>query len=161
MRRKNAAQRKKRRSDRPFFWSYNSIFLEKSYGRAPTFLMKTGYEQVRSVVAEIAGDRKAARRVELVLPETGVCSSPFKLPGPDGCCGGPSKTRAALPTRSPSMRASPGADAARRAHPRSRSRGSENKAPADRGAPAVGSALGDAVQRDFGHPFGTRLSPMS
>lgn len=46
----------------------------KSYGRAPTFLMATGYEQVRSIVAEIAGDREAARRVELELPETGVCS---------------------------------------------------------------------------------------
>jgi len=46
----------------------------KSYGRAPTFLMVTGYEQARSVVAAIAGDWDAARRVELVLPETGVCS---------------------------------------------------------------------------------------
>jgi thioredoxin reductase len=46
----------------------------KSYGRAPTFLALTGYEQVRSVVAAIAGDRAAAERVELVLPETGVCS---------------------------------------------------------------------------------------
>lgn len=46
----------------------------KSYGRAPTFLMLTGYEQVRSVVCAIAGDWEAARRVELVLPETGVCS---------------------------------------------------------------------------------------
>jgi hypothetical protein len=46
----------------------------KSYGRAPTFLMLTGYEQARSVVAAIAGDWEAARRVELVLPETGVCS---------------------------------------------------------------------------------------
>ncbi|MGA5063734.1 NAD(P)-binding domain-containing protein [Streptomyces exfoliatus] len=45
----------------------------KSYGRAPTFLALTGYEQVRSVVAAIAGDREAAERVELVLPETGVC----------------------------------------------------------------------------------------
>ena len=45
----------------------------KSYGRAPTFLAMTGYEQVRSVVAAIAGDRAAAERVELVLPETGVC----------------------------------------------------------------------------------------
>ncbi len=44
----------------------------KSYGRAPTFLMLTGYEQVRSVVSAIAGDWEAARRVELVLPETGV-----------------------------------------------------------------------------------------
>jgi len=46
----------------------------KSYGRAPTFLLATGYEQVRSVVAEIAGDHEAARTVHLVLPETGVCS---------------------------------------------------------------------------------------
>ena len=47
----------------------------KSYGRAPTFLMLTGYEQVRSVVAAIAGDMAAADDVQLVLPETGVCST--------------------------------------------------------------------------------------
>ncbi len=47
----------------------------KSYGRAPTFLMLTGYEQVRSIAAAIAGDWEAARDVQLVLPETGVCSS--------------------------------------------------------------------------------------
>ena len=47
----------------------------KSYGRAPTFLMLTGYEQVRSVVAELTGDLEAARRVELTLPPTGVCSA--------------------------------------------------------------------------------------
>ena len=47
----------------------------KSYGRAPTFLMLTGYEQVRSVVAAVAGDMEAARNVELVLPGTGVCST--------------------------------------------------------------------------------------
>ncbi len=46
----------------------------KSYGRAPTFLMVTGYEQVRSIAADIAGDKAAAARVELVLPETGVCT---------------------------------------------------------------------------------------
>jgi thioredoxin reductase len=45
----------------------------KSYGRAPTFLLRTGYEQVRSVVAALAGDIEAAEHVELVLPETGVC----------------------------------------------------------------------------------------
>ena len=45
----------------------------KSYGRAPTFLALTGYEQVRSVVAALAGDHEAAARVELVLPDTGVC----------------------------------------------------------------------------------------
>lgn len=58
----------------------------KSYGRAPTFLMMTGYEQVRSIVAEIAGDHEAARRVELVLPETGVCSRDPIAEGDGGCC---------------------------------------------------------------------------
>ena len=47
----------------------------KSYGRAPTFLMSTGYEQVRSIAAALAGDQAAADRVELELPETGVCSA--------------------------------------------------------------------------------------
>ncbi|WP_082536454.1 MULTISPECIES: arsenic resistance N-acetyltransferase ArsN2 [unclassified Roseateles] len=60
----------------------------KSYGRAPTFLMATGFEQARSVVAAIAGDLAAADRVELDLPETGVCSVNS---GPEaaatGCCG--------------------------------------------------------------------------
>lgn len=41
----------------------------KSYGRAPTFLLRTGYEQVRSIVAALAGDWTAARKVELVLPD--------------------------------------------------------------------------------------------
>lgn len=59
----------------------------KSYGRAPTFLMLTGYEQVRSIVAEIAGDHEAARRVELVLPETGVCSL-SRSPNGDAVGGG-------------------------------------------------------------------------
>jgi hypothetical protein len=45
----------------------------KSYGRAPTFLLATGYEQVRSIAAALAGDHKAADRVELQLPETGAC----------------------------------------------------------------------------------------
>jgi len=63
----------------------------KSYGRAPTFLMVTGYEQVRSIVADIAGDKEAAERVELVLPETGVCSRPLTASAGEeaGCCGGP------------------------------------------------------------------------
>jgi glycine/D-amino acid oxidase-like deaminating enzyme len=61
----------------------------KSYGRAPTFLMITGYEQVRSIVADIAGDREAAERVELELPETGVCTRGGVEGGASsGCCGG-------------------------------------------------------------------------
>jgi hypothetical protein len=66
----------------------------KSYGRAPTFLMATGYEQVRSIVAALAGDREAADTVQLDLPETGVCSTSLLtedlLPGAtseDGGCG--------------------------------------------------------------------------
>jgi cation diffusion facilitator CzcD-associated flavoprotein CzcO len=60
----------------------------KSYGRAPTFLMATGYEQVRSVAAALAGDWAAARDVRLDLPETGVCSSSLADPvDGDGCCG--------------------------------------------------------------------------
>jgi hypothetical protein len=62
----------------------------KSYGRAPTFLMITGYEQVRSIAANIAGDKTAAERVELELPETGVCSR--SVEGDTSvadCCGGP------------------------------------------------------------------------
>ncbi|MGW2782731.1 NAD(P)-binding domain-containing protein [Streptomyces populi] len=64
----------------------------KSYGRAPTFLAMTGYEQVRSVVAAIAGDIDSADRVELTLPETGVCGGAglFDAPEADqaegGCC---------------------------------------------------------------------------
>ncbi len=61
----------------------------KSYGRAPTFLLATGYEQVRSVVAAIAGDFAAADDVRLVLPETGVCEVPAGVGTASGCCGGP------------------------------------------------------------------------
>jgi thioredoxin reductase len=60
------------------------IVGSKSYGRAPTFLMATGYEQVRSIAAAIAGDMEAARQVELDLPETGVCSVDA---GDSACCG--------------------------------------------------------------------------
>jgi hypothetical protein len=63
----------------------------KSYGRAPTFLLLTGYEQVRSVAAALAGDMAAADAVQLVLPKTGVCTVPVSLSGTSsqGCCGGP------------------------------------------------------------------------
>jgi thioredoxin reductase len=63
----------------------------KSYGRAPTFLMMTGYEQVRSIAADIAGDKEAAARVELELPETGVCTRRSGDAGISAasCCGGP------------------------------------------------------------------------
>ncbi|HEX6610725.1 MAG TPA: FAD-dependent oxidoreductase, partial [Hyphomicrobiaceae bacterium] len=67
----------------------------KSYGRAPTFLMMTGYEQARSIIADIAGDKEAAERVELVLPETGVCSRPVTQGAQaEGCCGGPAPAEA-------------------------------------------------------------------
>ena len=62
----------------------------KSYGRAPTFLLATGYEQARSVVAAVAGDWEAARDVRLDLPETGVCNSdaPAGLGPATGIAGG-------------------------------------------------------------------------
>lgn len=65
----------------------------KSYGRAPNFLMATGYEQVRSVVAALAGDMGAADDVQLELPETGVCNTRFAYGDSaasqsSGCCGG-------------------------------------------------------------------------
>ncbi|MFI1396080.1 NAD(P)-binding domain-containing protein [Streptomyces sp. NPDC020681] len=67
----------------------------KSYGRAPTFLAMTGYEQVRSIAAALAGDQEAAERVELTLPETGVCGGAGLFDDPDpaeasgGCCAAP------------------------------------------------------------------------
>ena len=76
----------------------------KSYGRAPTFLMATGFEQARSVVAAIAGDFEAADRVELDLPETGVCSlAPPEAPASAGASCGPkscSTAKAPLPAAS-------------------------------------------------------------
>ncbi|MGW1179255.1 NAD(P)-binding domain-containing protein [Kitasatospora sp. NPDC002543] len=67
----------------------------KSYGRAPTFLAMTGYEQVRSIAASLSGDTEAAARVELTLPETGVCGGAGLFDEPDaaqsggGCCSVP------------------------------------------------------------------------
>jgi thioredoxin reductase len=58
----------------------------KSYGRAPSFLTLTGFEQVRSVVAELAGDHEAAARVELVLPDTGVCGGAGDFGDGAACC---------------------------------------------------------------------------
>ncbi|GAA0359045.1 NAD(P)-binding domain-containing protein [Bacillus horti] len=68
------------------------IVGSKSYGRAPTFLMATGYEQVRSIVAHLTGDFEAAQKVELELPETGVCSVNLSSTNssnthPTTCCG--------------------------------------------------------------------------
>jgi hypothetical protein len=83
----------------------------KSYGRAPTFLLATGYEQVRSVAAALAGDREAADTVQLELPETGVCSSDigtscdvpaaatgFVAETSGGCCGAPEPVLVGFPT---------------------------------------------------------------
>lgn len=60
----------------------------KSYGRAPSFLALTGFEQTRSVVAAIAGDHEAAGRVELVLPESGVCGGSGLYDEPEGASSG-------------------------------------------------------------------------
>jgi hypothetical protein len=64
----------------------------KSYGRAPTFLLATGYEQVRSVVAALVGDQAAANDVQLALPPGGGCPAHLpgggELPAAEPCCGG-------------------------------------------------------------------------
>ncbi len=57
----------------------------KSYGRAPTFLLATGYEQVRSITAWLDGDMPAATEVQLTLPATGVCSTDLGSSG-GSCC---------------------------------------------------------------------------
>ncbi|MDX2275472.1 MAG: NAD(P)-binding domain-containing protein [Hyphomonadaceae bacterium] len=77
------------------------IVGSKVYGRAPTFLMATGYEQVRSVIAELAGDHEAARRVELVLPETGVCSTSPVVGAKAAACCGPSDSKEDLAVSTP------------------------------------------------------------
>jgi thioredoxin reductase len=46
----------------------------KSYGRAPTFLLATGYQQVRSVVAALAGDHAGAARRDQGPPAEAVCA---------------------------------------------------------------------------------------
>ncbi|MCW5623854.1 MAG: NAD(P)-binding domain-containing protein [Burkholderiales bacterium] len=67
----------------------------KSYGRAPNFLMATGYEQARSVVAALAGDLRAADEVQLELPQTGICSTDLDaVAESSACCGGPPKNMA-------------------------------------------------------------------
>ncbi|MEU2117042.1 NAD(P)-binding domain-containing protein [Streptomyces sp. NPDC016459] len=81
----------------------------KSYGRAPTFLAMTGYEQVRSIAAALAGDREAAERVELTLPETGVCGGAGLFDEPEanpadggGCCATPSTLTLGIGAPAPS-----------------------------------------------------------
>ena len=81
----------------------------KSYGRAPTFLLATGYEQVRSVAAALAGDHEAADLVQLELPETGVCSTDagtscdvpatgINEEAESGCCASPEPVLIGFPT---------------------------------------------------------------
>ncbi|MDN3309340.1 FAD-dependent oxidoreductase [Microbacterium oryzae] len=68
------------------------IIGAKSYGRAPTFLALTGYEQARSVAAHLAGDHEAAARNELVLPDTGVCGGAGDFGAAAGsCCAAPTQ----------------------------------------------------------------------
>lgn len=85
----------------------------KSYGRAPTFLLATGYEQVRSVAAALAGNQESADTVHLELPETGVCSTDGgtscdvpavtaapadDAPTESGCCAAPEPVLVGFPT---------------------------------------------------------------
>ncbi|MGW5433249.1 FAD-dependent oxidoreductase [Streptomyces sp. NPDC004059] len=89
----------------------------KSYGRAPTFLAMTGYEQVRSVAAAIAGDLEAADKVELTLPETGVCGGAGLFDAPEaeqsgGCCApAPQLIQVGIPAAVPAVAAAAGDEA--------------------------------------------------
>jgi hypothetical protein len=79
----------------------------KSYGRAPNFLLATGYEQVRSVVAALAGDMEAADEVQLDLPETGVCNTRLAYEDTaatpaSSCCGVPAAAAASCCVPAPS-----------------------------------------------------------
>ena len=47
----------------------------KSYGRAPTFLLATGYQQVRSVVAALAGDHAGAIYRDQGPPAAALCAT--------------------------------------------------------------------------------------
>ncbi|AIG80390.1 Hypothetical protein AJAP_38005 [Amycolatopsis japonica] len=82
----------------------------KSYGRAPTFLAMTGYEQVRSIAAQLAGDHEAAARVELRRAETGVCGGaglfdePDDAPAASGCCATPEPEALTLSAASAAVR---------------------------------------------------------
>lgn len=84
----------------------------KSYGRAPNFLLATGYEQVRSVAAALAGDMAAADDVQLDLPETGVCNTRLVYEDAPAaavsCCGVPAAAAASCCTPTPA----PAADGA-------------------------------------------------
>jgi len=77
----------------------------KSYGRAPTFLLATGHEQVRSIAAALAGDWEAARDVQLELPETGVCSGPGLARDVVGTCCTPATPQAACCEAKPELAA--------------------------------------------------------
>jgi thioredoxin reductase len=59
----------------------------KSFGRAPTFLLATGYEQVRSVVAALAGSHAAAVRVAGPLVAQPSTCSPGPTLAVDAGCG--------------------------------------------------------------------------
>ncbi|WP_373503610.1 NAD(P)-binding domain-containing protein [Aestuariivirga sp.] len=82
----------------------------KSYGRAPTFLLLTGYEQVRSIAAHLGGNHVAADDVRLVLPETGVCSATLEQVAPGGgvCCGGSAAEEAEACCEKPHIKTAPG-----------------------------------------------------
>ncbi|MEL7060986.1 MAG: FAD-dependent oxidoreductase [Acidobacteriota bacterium] len=66
----------------------------KSYGRAPTFLLRTGYGQVRSIAAFLSGDLEAAR-TRAVAPfaaDAGPCGGPPA--GASASCEAPTRSAA-------------------------------------------------------------------
>lgn len=117
----------------------------KSYGRAPTFLMVTGHEQVRSIVAALDGDHEAAGRVELDLPETGVCGVPGSEGG--GCCG------PAPEEKSPQRAAAASGQAGGRSSEAKKEKEMKTQAPTNSccgPAPAAATAAPEPVQQPSG-----------
>lgn len=90
----------------------------KSYGRAPTFLLVTGYEQVRSVVAAVTGDVSAAKDAHSSVADSGT-GTPKGISG--ACCSGVSQPAAISASGGFASACAPGAAAPPRTRPSVRS----------------------------------------
>jgi ABC transporter substrate binding protein len=135
----------------------------KSYGRAPTFLLLTGYEQVRSVVCALTGDVARARSVELTLPASGVCStqpigSPTSRPAPLGaaasCCGGPPPVNVVACCAQDAEAKAVGQEGC--------GCGSRGADAADTvsAAPCCSGSIGEAARTDGAEPIGSQIVPL-
>ena len=133
----------------------------KSYGRAPTFLLLTGYEQVRSVVCALTGDVVGARTVELTLPASGVCSTqligshlsrPAPLETAASCCGGPAPVNVDACCAHDAEAKAVGQDGC--------GCGSRDAAGAVSAAPCCSGRVGEAAPTDGAEPIRPQIVPV-